>query len=39
MNFRDMPELGWHYGYGYALSVMVVASAVLYRLFKKSGWL
>ncbi len=39
MNFQHMPELGWHYGYGFALTVMVVASAVLYRLFKKSGWL
>lgn len=39
MNFQHMPELGWHYGYGFALAVMVVASVVLYRLFKKSGWL
>jgi magnesium transporter len=39
MNFQHMPELGWHYGYGFALTVMVVASVVLYRLFKKSGWL
>ncbi|MGN6132687.1 MAG: magnesium/cobalt transporter CorA [Nocardioidaceae bacterium] len=39
MNFKFIPELGWHFGYFYALGVMVVASAVLYRLFKKSGWL
>lgn len=39
MNFQHMPELGWHYGYGFALAVMVVASVVLYRMFKKSGWL
>jgi magnesium transporter len=39
MNFRHIPELGWHYGYFYALGLMVVASVVLYRLFKKSGWL
>jgi magnesium transporter len=39
MNFQHMPELGWHYGYGMAISVMVVSSLVLYRMFKKSGWL
>jgi magnesium transporter len=39
MNFDFIPELRWHFGYFYALGVMVVASAVLYRLFKKSGWL
>jgi magnesium transporter len=39
MNFRWMPELRWHYGYFWALGLMVVASVVLYRFFKKSGWL
>ena len=39
MNFQHMPELGWQLGYPFALGVMVVASLVLYRLFKKSGWL
>ena len=39
MNFRVMPELGWHYGYPFAITLMVVASVFLYRLFKKSGWL
>ncbi len=39
MNFDNMPELHWHYGYFFALGLMVVASVVLYRLFKKSGWL
>ena len=39
MNFVNMPELHWHYGYYYAVTLMVVASLVLYRLFKKSGWL
>jgi magnesium transporter len=39
MNFQNIPELGWHYGYFYALGLMLVASAVLYRFFKKSGWL
>jgi magnesium transporter len=39
MNFANMPELHWHYGYFYALGLMVGASIVLYRFFKKSGWL
>jgi magnesium transporter len=39
MNFQHMPELAWRYGYGLAIGVMVVASLVLYRMFKKSGWL
>jgi magnesium transporter len=39
MNFTHMPELSWRYGYPYALGLMVVSAVVLYRLFKKSGWL
>jgi magnesium transporter len=39
MNFDNMPELHWHYGYGYALVLMLISSVLLYRLFKKSGWL
>ena len=39
MNFVHMPELHWRFGYGYALALMVTASVLLYRLFKRSGWL
>ncbi len=39
MNFQHMPELAWRYGYAFAMALMVGASIVLYRLFKKSGWL
>ncbi|MBA2463424.1 MAG: magnesium/cobalt transporter CorA [Nocardioidaceae bacterium] len=39
MNFDNMPELHWRYGYFGALALMGVASVVLYRVFKKSGWL
>jgi magnesium transporter len=39
MNFHHMPELSWRYGYPYALSLMITASAFLYWRFKKSGWL
>jgi magnesium transporter len=39
MNFRNIPELTWHYGYFLALGVMAVACVLLYRVFKRSGWL
>lgn len=39
MNFEVMPELHWHYGYGFALGAMAVVCGYLYRKFKKSGWL
>jgi magnesium transporter len=34
-----MPELGWSFGYPLLLLVMAGSSVVLYRKFKKSGWL
>ncbi|GAB3591013.1 magnesium/cobalt transporter CorA [Angustibacter peucedani] len=39
MNFDHMPELRWKYGYGLAVLVMAGACTVLYRTFKRSGWL
>ena len=39
MNFEHMPELGWLLGYPFALALMMGSSAVLYRFFKRSGWL
>ncbi|WP_426560248.1 magnesium and cobalt transport protein CorA [Angustibacter sp. McL0619] len=39
MNFRHMPELAWTFGYPMAIGLMLVVSTVLYRQFKKSGWL
>ena len=39
MNFDHMPELHWAYGYAWALALMIGSSAVLYALFKRSGWL
>ncbi|HEY7633773.1 MAG TPA: magnesium/cobalt transporter CorA [Thermoleophilaceae bacterium] len=39
MNFAHMPELRWSFGYPLLLFVMACLSAVLYRRFKKSGWL
>jgi magnesium transporter len=39
MNFQNMPELTWHYGYYTVLSVIVVGCVGLYASFKRSGWL
>jgi len=39
MNFNDMPELGWVFGYPFALVLMVLSSIGLWVFFKKSGWL
>jgi magnesium transporter len=39
MNFRHMPELGWTYGYPFAILLMAAAAGGLWVLFKKSGWL
>jgi magnesium transporter len=39
MNFNNMPELSWSYGYYVSLLVMILACAGLYVGFKRSGWL
>jgi magnesium transporter len=39
MNFDHMPELTWTFGYPLALGVMAVACMVLYRAFRRNGWL
>lgn len=39
MNFNDMPELRWQYGYPVVLSFTIVLCIVLYLLFRRSGWL
>ena len=39
MNFKFMPELEWRYGYPLALATITIVCVVLYRQFKKSGWL
>jgi magnesium transporter len=39
MNFKFIPELTWRYGYPAVLSLCLLASVVLYRSFRKSGWL
>lgn len=39
MNFEHMPELGWKYGYALAMGLMVTAAGLLYRAFRRNGWL
>ncbi|MFC4530938.1 magnesium and cobalt transport protein CorA [Sphaerisporangium dianthi] len=39
MNFDYMPELHWLLGYPLAMTVMVIAVVIVYRLLRKSGWL
>ena len=39
MNFDNMPELHWKYGYLLILALMGGVCFGLYRAFRKSGWL
>lgn len=39
MNFQYMPETQWAWGYPVSLIVMVSACMVLYRQFRRVGWL
>ena len=39
MNFDNMPELHWHYGYFVALGWMLVMTIGLFTWFKRKGWL
>ncbi len=39
MNFKNMPELQWEYGYFAVLGVIVVTCAALFWRFRRVGWL
>jgi magnesium transporter len=39
MNFKNMPELGWEWGYPMSLAIMVGVDAYLWFKFRKTGWL
>jgi magnesium transporter len=39
MNFDVMPELRWKFGYPIVVGSLVLVTVILYRKFKKSGWL
>jgi len=38
MNFDDMPELHWKFGYPLALGFMVVIAVVMLAFFRRAGW-
>jgi magnesium transporter len=39
MNFDQMPELQWDYGYPVVLAVILLICLFLYRRFRRAGWL
>ena len=39
MNFDHMPELRWKYGYPLVLVLIAIGCLLLYRMFRRSGWL
>ena len=38
MNFKNMPELGWKYGYPAVLILMLIMFGMMVKWFKKKGW-
>jgi magnesium transporter len=38
MNFHDMPELGWRYGYPYGLGLIALSILVPIVWFRRRGW-
>ena len=39
MNFKNMPELEWHYGYAYGLLVIILSAVLPFLWFKRRGWI
>jgi magnesium transporter len=39
MNFENMPELKWDYGYPFSLILMVISVAFPFWYFQRKGWL
>jgi len=39
MNFKHMPELDWIFGYPMSIALMLLLDWLLYRNFKRVGWL
>lgn len=38
MNFENLPELTWKYGYFFALGLMGIVALIMYLWFKRKGW-
>jgi magnesium transporter len=39
MNFRNFPELDWHYGFQGSLILMVTVIVIMFAIFKWKKWL
>ncbi len=39
MNFHDIPELSWKYGYGYSWALMIISAVAPLIWFRKKGWI
>jgi magnesium transporter len=39
MNFKAMPELGWRFGYPYALALMLTVAIGILLWFRRKGWI
>ena len=39
MNFKHMPELGWTFSYPILWTLLLFISVMLYRAFRRNGWL
>jgi len=39
MNFANMPELAWRFGYPWAIGLMVLVGLVLATMFRRRGWM
>lgn len=39
MNFKDIPELSWSFGYGYAWAAMIFSAIAPLAWFRKKGWI
>ncbi|CUR54242.1 Magnesium Mg(2+) and cobalt Co(2+) transport protein CorA [metagenome] len=39
MNFADMPELSWSFGYPFSIALMGIVCVILYVVFKRRDWL
>ncbi len=39
MNFENMPELKWEFGYPFALAMMALSSGSLFIYFRRKRWL
>ena len=39
MNFKNMPELDWKYGYLVTTALMIAIDAVLFYRLRKAKWL